>query len=72
MSLNSSELNDLWRQRIRDAKSFRRRADNPDDASEVHIPLGLGGPALSQDPGSVGGVSEDRSNKGPAPKGSAT
>jgi hypothetical protein len=70
LKLFPSELNDLWRERIRDAKCLRRRADNPNDASEMHVPLGLGGPTLGQHPGSVGRVWEDRSNKGPAAEGS--
>ena len=71
MSLYPWELNDLWRERIRDAKRLRRGADYPNDASEMHVAFGLGGPAFGHYPGSVDGVLEDRSNKGPASGGSA-
>ena len=72
MSLYPWELNDLWRERIRDAKRLRRGADNRDDSREMDIPLGLGGPAFGHDPSSVGDVLKDRSDKGTAPEGCPT
>jgi hypothetical protein len=48
VNLYPSELNDLWRQRIRDAKRLRSSADNPNDASEMDIPLGLGWARVKQ------------------------
>jgi hypothetical protein len=68
-SLSPSDMNDLWRQRICDAKRLRRLANDADDAGQMDISGSSRGSMLSQALGSVGGVLENGDDKPRLPAG---
>ena len=71
MASYPSDINDLWRQRICDAKRLGGLSNDALDASHVNISFSAPGRALSDEPSGPNGILEDRSNKGAITRGRA-